>query len=138
MASSVLSFLGQRFLDVVAEQPRWEELRARLLELGGEDVAARYEEDLDSLLELGCLREGESQENEGLPCNCHGNAARLWEQDPANVIVTGWALSDDALWRQHSWCEHDSVIIETTTPRRAYYGFALDDEAATVFAHSNF
>lgn len=63
---------------------------------------------------------------------CHGNAAlaflRRW---PDLLIGTGYALSDDGVWRQHSWLfEHrqgaPTSVRETTVPRLVYAGVILD------------
>ncbi len=57
---------------------------------------------------------------------CHENAAilalsRKWE------CWTGLALSDDGIWRVHSWARVPSTgtICETTTPRVKYLGVKL-------------
>lgn len=34
---------------------------------------------------------------------CHRNVAALWRSGHAASIGTGYALSDDELWREHSW-----------------------------------
>ena len=55
--------------------------------------------------------------------------------------MTGYALSDDGMWRQHSWCIcdageeyiEDSIIIETTEKRLAYFGFIMDEEESEEF-----
>jgi hypothetical protein len=50
-------------------------------------------------------------------------------------LSTGFALSDDGMWRPHSWLRASSgTLIETTEQRVAYYGFAFDDEGAELFA----
>ena len=53
-------------------------------------------------------------------------------------LVTGYALSDDGLWRQHSWVMDDQVIYETTVKRTQYYGFVLDPAEAVRFWVTNF
>jgi len=47
--------------------------------------------------------------------------------------VTGWALSNDGIWRQHTWLLKGKAIVETTSPREKYYGFVLTDEEANQF-----
>lgn len=56
--------------------------------------------------------------------DCHNNALMLLATGEADYACTGYALSDDGLWRHHGWgyCL-DGTIVETTTPRIAYYGF---------------
>ena len=72
---------------------------------------------------------------------CHENAAVLHELDPKNRVVTGWALSADGIWRQHSWCvtvlEEYDVIVETTIPRVSYYGAELDGDGLEEFLADN-
>lgn len=112
-------------------------LESRLLEIGGKRFVARDEPDLEKILERGYLREGDgAQLVNGTPNRCHGNAAYLWERGEAD-IVTGYALSEDGLWRQHSWGEKDGEIIETTSKREKYYGVRLTDEEAAQFAADN-
>jgi len=70
---------------------------------------------------------------EGNPSECHANAIALARAGRGS-ICTGYALSGER-WRSHSWiATHDGFTIETTALRDAYYGFELDDDAATLFA----
>jgi len=76
-------------------------------------------------------------------CACHANSARYWESHREDtVLCTGYALSEDGIWRQHTWLVHirprKNRIIETTVPRIAYFGFALTNEEAEIFAWNNF
>lgn len=71
---------------------------------------------------------------------CHANSATLWRRSPRTVqIMTGYALTIDGLWRQHSWCLERATgqPIETTTARLAYYGMVLTDADADLFAQTN-
>jgi hypothetical protein len=71
---------------------------------------------------------------------CHANSARIWAQDPAALqLISGYALSDDGLWRQHSWLwrEKDSVIVETTCKFLAYFGVRLSGIDAMDFVFDN-
>jgi hypothetical protein len=133
------AFLAAKLAATTAQQPQFAHLAQRLLSLGGRQVVACLEEDITALLERGTQRATSSVTLcLGEPCRCHANAASLYRADPTNRIVTGWALSDDGLWRQHSWCEHDRELIETTATRRCYFGFELHDAEADVFAEENF
>ena len=122
------------------------ELVRRLLAIGGDGVALRYEEDLDQLLEKAVISKGsKSRMMKGRPCNCHRNAANLWYNNRNNEqevrIATGWALSRDGCWRQHSWAVQLLVnwdvsgyqILETTVRRMVYYGFTLSKEQCETF-----
>ena len=53
--------------------------------------------------------------------------------------MTGYALSDDGLWRQHSWgLLTDDRVVETTVARLRYFGAILTDPAAAEFVLANF
>jgi hypothetical protein len=74
----------------------------------------------------------------GVPSNCHGNTAMLYVHHRGAVqIASGYALSEDGLWRQHSWGINaaDGRAIETTVRRVRYYGaiFRDDDESVEFF-----
>jgi hypothetical protein len=70
------------------------------------------------------------------PSMCHGNALGLWLASGGGVrVATGYALSDDGLWRQHSWALVDGRLVETTPcPRLRYFGFELSHAEAEEFA----
>jgi hypothetical protein len=52
---------------------------------------------------------------------CHDNADLLVETGMAKENHTGFALSNDGLWRYHSWAiDFDGKVIETTTARLVY------------------
>lgn len=73
---------------------------------------------------------------EGRANDCHSNSAKLWKLGEGN-LMTGYALSSDGLWRQHSWVQSVNKIIETTTVRIRYYGFELTAEEAQQFYEAN-
>lgn len=57
---------------------------------------------------------------------CHENIVAIIKKHPKYVAWTGLALSDDGIWRIHSWVTDEHMrIIETTTPRIKYFGFAF-------------
>jgi hypothetical protein len=115
-------------------------LKARALELGGErfQVEGIIERDLgygelerrDWVAFDGPGRVIKS--SKGIPmraCGCHENAARValqrgWE------CWTGLALSEDGIWRVHTWARVPSTgtIIETTVKRVKYLGVKLSVE----------
>ncbi len=69
---------------------------------------------------------------------CHANAAMLWTDGMVAAIGTGYALSDDGLWRQHSWgVDADGAPVETTAARISYVGITLTAVPALQFAVSN-
>lgn len=105
------SFWSQDTLDDMKQMhpdmdDRLFELRTKLLDFAGEAVCLpAYEEDLNNLLNYGQFWIGNNVKfMKGEPCRCHANASNLWEQNKDNtVICTGYALSSDGMWRQHSW-----------------------------------
>jgi hypothetical protein len=130
--------LRKNLASAVKEQKGWTKLRRRLLDLGGEEIAARYEEDLEILLLLGEEFVGRARRRPGEQSQCHRNAGRLYRNGELAAIATGWALSDDRIWRQHSWgIDWKGRIVETTEPRLMYYGVYLVRQAAAAFAEGN-
>lgn len=125
--------------EVVKVMPRMAKLYDRLLSINGFAVALSDEPDLEKLLARGVVNDGRGAKlMAGKPICCHANAARLWEKDPeSTALVTGWAMSDDGIWRQHSWARRGKTILETTNPRLIYYGFELLPEEAIGFCESN-
>lgn len=92
-------------------------------------VRPNSEPDLDLLLRDGKTREGETSSVKGKQGECHKNVARYWKKSGGD-IVTGYALSKDGGWRQHSWIEDGGKILETTGDRREkYFGAPVEDPA---------
>lgn len=119
--------LTERLEGAQATDPRWAALARRLLDIGGELIAVWAEPDLSQLLDRGCEWPTEGARlAEGERSRCHHNVARLVLGGAAAEWVTGWALSEDGIWRQHSWA-FDTVVVETTVPRVAYFGFAMSE-----------
>ena len=119
-------------------------LKAHLLEFGGKRFQFDWylnvelsERDVIMLLSCGVLQDGGGAELlEMAQRECHSNAATLVTLDPKLTFVTGLALSDDGIWRIHSWAVSPmGNIIETTEPRVKYFGYHSDgghDPAACV------
>lgn len=119
-------------------------LEQKLLAYGGIRLVSRYEPDLQLLLERGELFEDQADIVPGGSRQCHFNAVRLWSaQREALAIVTGYALSEDGLWRQHSWLLRqkpdpgEARLIETTIRRVKYFGVLLTEAEAERFSQSN-
>ena len=115
-----------------------DDLVETLLSYGGEEVSVPDQEpDLEEILERGYYRSGRgSKRVKRMPVRCHENAALFWRANQDIVaIVTGYALSADGLWRQHSWIKdtRNDKIIETTVKRVAYFGFDLTEAEAEAF-----
>ena len=71
---------------------------------------------------------------------CHANASMLLVATKGAVrIASGYALSPDGLWRQHSWgvAAEDGRVVETTERRVRYFGFILNDAESLLFLLGN-
>lgn len=119
-------------------------LRDRLLQFGGEQACMPViEPDISEIMSRGQFWYGDIITiRKGKPCNCHANSAKLWYKNRNKIkIATGYALPSDGMWRQHTWCVKVGVrknrIIETTTPRIAYFGFVLTEEESEAFYNKN-
>lgn len=105
------------------------DLNAKLSRCAGWTLTATNITTLPYIITEGFLLDGEDAVMEtGAPSACHDNASRLTRLNPESmVLMTGYALSDDGIWRGHSYClrrEDDGsfTIVETTVPRLAYFG----------------
>jgi hypothetical protein len=120
---------------------RWRNWCQTLLSFGGSLVVPPRtpEPDLDALLAGGCAFSAAVGVAHGEVGDCHGNVAVLWIDGAVDAIATGYALSGDGLWRQHSWgVDSGGVLVETTDERSAYVGIALPVGAPSMqFAGSN-
>lgn len=120
------------------------ELRDKLLSFGGQEACLPvYEEDLVKILDRGQLWVGDRiTMMRGRPSQCHMNSAYCWDANKDKAaLCTGYALSSDGLWRQHSWCIHlkprKNRVVETTVERIAYFGFVMTEQEATEFYFDN-
>lgn len=119
-------------------------LREKLLSFGGiEACLPLVEEDYDAIMERGEFFYGSSYMRKGRPSRCHENASLLWDANRNNTkIATGYALSEDGLWRQHSWVVQELEsgrlrVWETTVRRVAYFGFVMTEEECEKFLYWN-
>lgn len=124
---------------IVEAMPEMAKLYDRLLSIHGFAVALSDEPDIEKLLSRGIVLDGrQAKMVAGKPIQCHTNAALLWKQDPERtVLMTGWAMSEDGVWRQHSWARKGKVILETTNPRLIYFGFEMTPEESVEFCRYN-
>jgi hypothetical protein len=123
------------------EIPQLEPLKTRLLAIAGTAVVLPgHEPDLDYILNRGEVWRGYNAiSRKGQPCHCHANSAELWERDKSLTLCTGYAMTNDTVWRQHSWVlTPNNVVIETTTPRLLYFGFRMTKREAQIFSEQNF
>lgn len=114
-------------------------LRDRILTFGGDEVLLNTrDEDAEKVLERGQFFYGSKYMKKGEDCRCHQNVAYLWDANRGRCqIATGYALSEDGLWRQHSWVVQPMTrtvkVWETTVERVAYFGVVLNDEECQEF-----
>lgn len=134
-----LRALRQRWGGLLSEDEQ--ALRDKLLRMGGGFAIIRPgERDVFDLLESGERFDGKAEMRLGESNQCHLNAAKIYMADIVKYAIgTGYALSSDGLWRQHSWAFHvgsRDVLgrpIETTEERVLYFGLVLRDAAAVGF-----
>jgi hypothetical protein len=121
-------------------KPEVRKLCTHLLHIGGERVVLPFNEPtmfFETLINVGqvtsykklSIKNGEERE-------CHRNSAQLWVNNKRKYnIVTGFGLSDDNIWRRHSWLvAMNGDLIETTIAREMYFGILLNNEIAGTFA----
>lgn len=130
--------LEEKFENIKEQQPQMKKLREKLLGVGGVEIVAIYEEDIDLLLEEGKLFEKSVSTVDMENSNCHSNVAYLYSEEKCDEICTGWALSEDQLWRQHSWALSNGRILETTEKRKKYYGVVLKNDRRKDFISFNY
>jgi hypothetical protein len=120
--------------------PNQRTLGEKLLQIGGERVVWREcEPHLDDLAAHGELMTGRVRKRRGQPNECHTNAAEIWASDVDRYqICTGYGLSTDGRWRQHSWLRDAKGLIETTVSRTHYFGIVLTPQSAAHFWLVNF
>lgn len=119
-------------------------LREKLLAFGGEQVCMPIcpDEDYPKIMEKGQFFYGSNYMKKGRPSRCHENSSLLWEANKSNCkIATGYALSEDGMWREHSWVVQELAtkyrIWETTEKRIAYFGYVMNEEECEEFAYWN-
>ncbi len=126
----------------------FEDLKKILLDEDGSSVQELYEEDLTDLITQGEFYHPNDYTYKIIkmePSRCHSNCAlfyRNYVEDNSEEeisIVTGWALSNNNVWYQHTWIMllDDAVLIETTEKRKLYYGFILNYEQIQEFLDNN-
>jgi hypothetical protein len=125
------------------QDPKYIELRRNLLRFGGSEVNLELREPhLDILIsERAMVWDGavSKRVRGGELHRCHINVARHYERQarPRWRIATGYGLSDDGLWRQHSWLCGNKSIGETTVLFVAYAGVVLDEIESVLFCLDN-
>jgi hypothetical protein len=133
--------LDLRFRHAVVGQPELGRLKEILLGIGGDFLVAppKADPDVPFLLERGFLMSGPICLNLMESSSCHQNVSSIWVKKALGIvgIATGYALSDDGLWRQHSWGILRDGVLETTEERLKYFGILLQGKGADGFAEAN-
>jgi hypothetical protein len=133
--------LDRRFRGAAEHQPDLEILRDLLLGLGGIHLVAPQGPDpaLPLVIDAGFVMAGPVVRRTMRRSGCHRNVAEIWAENQLEIvgIGTGYSLSDDGLWRPHSWGLRREGILETTVPRVKYFGVLLQHGDADSFALAN-
>jgi hypothetical protein len=129
---SINRFQQEKLDQALKSKPYLKALHDRLLELGGSvpviwNPGHTTEENfMHLLLMLGRVSSGRGARLRVMARNgCHANAEALAKRYPRKYQAeTGFALSDDGCWREHSWAfdTTKNQIVETTELRKRYYG----------------
>ena len=134
-------FLNRRFREAVEQQPDFEVLRGLLLALGGSHLVAPSSPDpvLALVIDAGFVMAGPVMRRAMTMGRCHRNVAKIWAEKHHKLvgIGTGYSLSGDGLWRQHSWGLRREGVLETTSLRVKYFGVLLQHGDANLFAMAN-
>ena len=116
----------------------------KLLSFAGEEVCMPFMgRDLNEILTYGQFWFGlDSNKVRGDSGRCHSNSAGLYETNQDETLIcTGYGLTEDGMWRQHSWLmrlkPNSNVIIETTDSRIAYFGVCFNYEKSKEFSDNN-
>ena len=135
------AFLNRRFREAVSKQPELRQLKTLLIRLGGDFLVAppKPDQDVPMLLQQGFLTSGPILQKIMKSSSCHRNVAAVWKKKRFGIvgIATGYGLSDDGLWRQHSWGILRDGVLETTQTRLKYFGIVLQGKGADFFAANN-
>jgi hypothetical protein len=141
MDSEQKKFLEGRLRKAMGEQPDLRRLKAILLRLGGDFLVAppKLDPDVPALLVRGFLMSGTVSLKSMRANSCHQNIASIWKTHRFEIVgvATGYALSEDGLWRQHSWGILRKGFLETTEECLKYFGILLQGAEADHFAECN-
>jgi hypothetical protein len=139
--SEWLKFAESRGFTRGKGDPEYTGLKDRLLGMGGWAVCLpETEPNLEEILERGRVFSMRCTLLKGEPCRCHSNSALYWESNSSSSsICTGYALSKDGMWRQHTWVLRvEGRLVETTLRRLLYFGYVLSPKECQIFSAANF
>jgi hypothetical protein len=139
MTSKQKRFLDQRLREHAKVQPEIRQLKRILLRLGGWHLVApptSPDENVPHLVQSGFVMPGPAKLKVMGQSACHLNASRLWLERQRGIVAigTGYALSEDGLWGQHTWAVRREGLVETTCSRKKYFGVVLWSVLADGFA----
>lgn len=130
------SSLDERRAYFITKCPELLRLEKMLLVVGG--IRLIYTPEIwfvGELLQDGKFFSGELFEIIGTDLtngNCHG-ASRAFAEISGGQLFTGYALTKDGYWREHSWSVYNGHYLETTLiPRIKYFGFESTQLMAVV------
>ena len=83
--------------------------------------------DVGKQVAKGAIIPYRAEHKEGRTNECHGNSIALFDEDEANIDMSGFALANDGKWYHHSWCSRtkgcEVVIVETVSEKfEKYFG----------------
>lgn len=131
------------------KNPKRQELKHVLKAAGFAAIIDDADEVIDAILARGeFVKPVHAKYVSGFPNQCHYNSACYWNSNQEICsLMTGYALSIDGMWRQHSWCllqkdprsekNIEETVVETTAERVLYYGFRLTNKEAESFVKWN-
>jgi hypothetical protein len=133
-------FLSRRVREFSKTQPELRELRRTLLKLGGEELVPAAGDDpmTNFLIDFGMVFGGPVVLK---PCGHQRperSLGRIWHRRLHGIVGlgVGYALDDEGLWREHSFGVLREGVLETTSPKRKYFGLLLISQAADAFAET--
>lgn len=109
-----------------------------LLQTNGTVVVPAYDtyEDLLSLIHEWVFFGETDKFIKWRPSSCHENSADYCKRKKGASLYTWYALSEDNLWRQHSWVVEWGLVLETTVWRLSYYWIELTGSKLEEFIQS--
>ena len=113
-------------------------LKAKLFAIGGHTISPEPCPFVSEIASHGVLVELPVKLRQMDGNRYHHNVASLWEQRKKHsrlkAIATGYTLSEDGMWRWHTFGLAATHILETTMVRLQYFGMPMDAEDADAFA----
>lgn len=120
----IIGMMFEHDKEAILADGRYNLLESKLLAIGGKRLVYMPTPLLDEIVAQGFLFEYDQIGIvSGLPNDCHENALKVVKSYPETCrLAHGFGLSEDGLWRNHSWVMREKSLIETTVPRIKYYG----------------